>query len=55
MWLIDLPDQVVRVYREPRDGTYRLVEVVRRGGTIRSLGLPSLVVDVNQLLGPAAT
>ena len=53
VWLVDLPDGVVRVYREPDGGAYRVVQVLRRGDIARPLALPGAEIAVDHILAPA--
>jgi hypothetical protein len=51
-WLVDLPDDTLEVYREPRGGRYHDVRTARRGGTVSPLAFPGLVLQVDDVLGP---
>jgi hypothetical protein len=55
-WIANVVDSCVEVYRQPRpDGTYAEPRIARRGEQIALLALPDLVVQVDEVLGPAAT
>lgn len=54
VWIEDLPGDRLPVYREPRDGRYAKTEILRRGGTISPIAFPTLVLAVDELLGPRA-
>lgn len=50
LWIVNLIDRVVEVYREPVDGVYRSVEVARSGDTLRPLAFPDIAILVSDLL-----
>ncbi len=45
-WIVDLPAEVVEVYREPEGGGYRSVTRHRKGERLRLLALPELEMGV---------
>ena len=47
---MNLPDDVIEVYREPAGENYRDQTVARRGDTLTLLKLPSVTVTVNDIL-----
>ena len=49
-WIVNLPDDVIEVYREPAGENYRDQTVARRGDTLTLLKLPSVTVIVNDIL-----
>lgn len=49
LWIVNLIDRVIEVYREPVDGTYRSVEVVRQGDVLRPAALSNISVPVSDL------
>jgi Uma2 family endonuclease len=50
-WIINLTDDYLEVYRQPQpDGTYRDVQVLRRGQTVEIAALPGIVFAVADLL-----
>jgi Uma2 family endonuclease len=51
VWIVNLPDAVIEVYREPRDGRYQIERVFRRGEAIAPLSLPDVNVRVEEVLG----
>jgi len=51
VWLVDLPRDVIEVYRDPAAGTYRSVETVARVGMLTVLRLPDLALPAAELLG----
>jgi Uma2 family endonuclease len=52
VWLVDLVQQLVWIYRRPEFGVYQDRTRAFRGETISAELLPSLAVEVNQILGP---
>ena len=52
-WLLNLVDDVVLVYRDPSSAGYGLVQVFRRGDTIRPLAFPDVAITVSDLLRPS--
>ena len=54
VWLVDLQDDVLHVYREPAGGSYRVIQALQRGQTASPLALPEATLEVDQILGPSA-
>lgn len=52
-WLLDLPADVLEVYRKPAEDGYRLVRRFRRGETISLEAFPSVTFTVDSILGSA--
>jgi Uma2 family endonuclease len=51
VWIVNLPDQVLEMYREPKDGAYR-VKLERLKTESASPGaLPTVRVDLSEILG----
>lgn len=50
-WLVNLPDDLLEVWREPRDGRYQDVRTARRGETIAPLAFPDFPLRVDDILG----
>ena len=55
VWIINLPDQSIEVYRDPHYQGYASTEILRPGSQARPLAFPDAAVDVAALLrhGPA--
>ena len=55
VWIVNLPDQTVKIYRDPHYEGYRSTEILRSGSQPRPLAFPDVAVDVASLLrhGPA--
>ena len=51
VWLVDLPRDVIEVYREPVAGSYRSVQTVARDGTLAILKLPGVTLPATEVLG----
>jgi Uma2 family endonuclease len=51
VWLVDLPNDVVHVYREPFEDGYRVIQTLRRGDRVAPLAFPDRELDVSDLLG----
>jgi Uma2 family endonuclease len=51
VWLVDLPNQTIHLYREPTPDGYRIVQTLRRGDRLAPLAFPDRELDVAELLG----
>jgi Uma2 family endonuclease len=51
VWLIDLNDEVVEVYADPREGEYRERRNVARDESLSLQALPAVKLPVNDILG----
>jgi Uma2 family endonuclease len=50
-WILNLNEDVLEVYRDPQpDGTYRDVQILRRGQQIEVQALPGVVLTVDEML-----
>ena len=50
-WLVNLPAEVIEVYRGPVGGRYTGTNTVSRGATIQPLELPGVELTVDEILG----
>lgn len=50
-WLVNLVQNHLVVYRDPREGSYATVRVSRRGETVSPLAFPDLQIAVADILG----
>lgn len=50
-WLVNLPADTVEVYRDPRAESYASIQTAKRGETITPLQLPSITLEVDNILG----
>ena len=53
MWLLNLPEKTLEIYREPNFTGYSFHAVLRAGQEARPLGFPDAAVDVAALLHQA--
>ncbi|HUE71127.1 MAG TPA: Uma2 family endonuclease [Pirellulaceae bacterium] len=49
-WIVNLPDDVIEVYRDPAGKSYRGQTVVRRGDSLTLLALPDVTIAVSDIL-----
>jgi Uma2 family endonuclease len=49
-WIMNLREQVLEVYREPRDGQYASVQTLKRGQKLAPLAGPASPIAVDDLL-----
>lgn len=50
-WLIDLESELVEVHFQPKEDTYGMVKIYRRGEDAASETMPELSIGVDELLG----
>jgi Uma2 family endonuclease len=50
LWIVNLIDHVIEVYRDPADGQYQRVEIMRRGDQLQPLAFPDVSVAVSDVL-----
>jgi Uma2 family endonuclease len=50
-WIVNLPEDVVEVYRSPAGDEYQTVQIVAREESLSPLLLPNLVLSVDRILG----
>jgi len=53
VWIVNLPERVVEVYRGPGDGTYAEQRRVRPGDQLAPAAFPDAAIDTAALLGTA--
>jgi Uma2 family endonuclease len=51
-WVVDLPNRVLHVFREPKDGAYSQHTIAKMGEEVRPLAHPQYPLSVSNLLGP---
>ena len=51
VWIVDLKDGAVDVYREPADWGYRMARRVTRGADVAPAAFPDLLLAVDDILG----
>ena len=49
-WLVNLPEDVIEIHREPRNGIYTVRQIIRRGETLTPLRLPELTLSADDIL-----
>lgn len=50
-WLVNLKENTLEVYSQPKNGTYRLAQILEKGETVKSNTIENLSLDVEQILG----
>jgi Uma2 family endonuclease len=55
VWLVNLPGEVIEVAREPLAGRFASLHYARRGETLSPLAFPTIILDVDDILGPRPT
>lgn len=50
-WIVNLPQQQIEVYREPREDGYRTMTRYAPGDTISLLAFPDITLNVDDILG----
>ena len=51
VWIVDLNNDSIHVYREPKEATYTLVETRTKGESISPRQFPDFLISVTDLLG----
>ncbi len=51
-WIVNLVDDAIEVYRDPRDGEYRERFVARPGETLAPLAFPDVELPVGEIIPP---
>jgi hypothetical protein len=51
VWIINLPDQTVEIYRDPQDGGYASTVILRPGSQASPLAFPDVALEVADLVG----
>jgi Uma2 family endonuclease len=52
-WVVDLPGDVLLIFRDPSRGAYKTSLTVKRGESVAALAFPEIEIAVADLLGPA--
>lgn len=50
VWIVNLPNQVIEIHREPKFGIYQRVDIFASGQAAESRALPDLKIDVSTIL-----
>lgn len=48
-WIVDVAAEMIEVYTEPRDGTYRMITRLGAGDTLRSSTRPSIELSIDDI------
>jgi Uma2 family endonuclease len=51
VWIVDLKSDVIRIYRQPKNGTYTFSETRDRTQTVALEAFPEFVINVTDLIG----
>lgn len=51
-WVVNLVARALEIHREPAEGRYQSVQLLRTGDVARPLAFPEVVVPVDDVLGP---
>src|SRR5207245_1292498 len=51
VWLVDLNEETIEVYRQPANGGYPPASVFRRGQSLAPEAFPDVVLGVDAILG----
>jgi Uma2 family endonuclease len=51
VWLVNLPQETIEIYRQPLDKTYREVRLVKRGESLEAEALSNLMLEAENILG----
>ncbi|MBC7912460.1 MAG: Uma2 family endonuclease [Pyrinomonadaceae bacterium] len=51
VWLVNLPQATIEIYRQPLDGTYREIHLVKHGESLVSQVSPNLTLEAVDILG----
>jgi Uma2 family endonuclease len=52
VWIVDIENDAIHVYRGPDANKYTITETKRRGESVSPAAFPTFIVTVNDLLGP---
>jgi len=53
-WIVNLPEETIEVYRQPRGDRYGNMTTLRRGDVARSLAFPDVALALDELFGDSA-
>jgi len=51
VWLVNLPKDTIEIYTQLVGDTYREIHIIKRGESLAAKSIPSIVIDVNAVLG----
>jgi len=50
-WLVNLQDNTIEVYSQPKNGNYRLARILESGETIEAVAVKNLKLQIDEILG----
>jgi Uma2 family endonuclease len=50
-WLVNLKENIIETYSQPKNGNYRLAQILEPGETIQSKTIENLTLKVEEILG----
>lgn len=50
-WLVNLKEQTIETYSQPKNGNYRLAQILEKGETVNSKTIENLKLEVEEILG----
>jgi Uma2 family endonuclease len=50
-WLVNLQENTIEVYSQPKNGNYRLVRILESGETIEATAVENLKLQIDEILG----
>ncbi len=50
-WIVNLPDETVECYSQPKNGNYRLARILEKGEIVESNAVENLKLSVEEILG----
>ncbi len=51
VWLVNLPKETIEIYTQPSNDSYKETRYVKRGQTLASPSIPSVIIDADSVLG----
>jgi len=51
VWLVNLPQETIEIYRQPLDKTYREFRLAKRGESLEAEAISGLVLEADSVLG----
>lgn len=51
VWLVDINEQCIEVYREPSPNGYQNIQIFVRGQNLSILAFPEIIISVDEVLG----
>jgi Uma2 family endonuclease len=51
LWIVNIPDRSIEVYRQPSDAGFRAISIVRGQQIVSPAAIPSISFSVDELFG----